>query len=463
MLDATYTAWKADCEAGLSSLMIAQDTATAAELNRLARAERVSAGAVVEEGISLAGGQSAGVGDEVITRQNNRRLSAGRRWVKNGDRWFVTATNPDGSMALRRASGGGQVVLPAEYTAEHVELAYATTAYRTEGRTVDTAHAMVSPTTAREALYVLATRGRDSNRMYVDTAYDPDPQTSHDGTITRQTVREVLVTVLAREGADLSAHETIRREHHNAESWPTLYAEYQTLAAAAQADRWEALLKRSGLTQEQVEQVRSSGAHGPLLTAFRDAESHGLDIEAGFPELVRARSLVDALDVASVLHARVCRWTESAGSHKNAADNLIAGLVPRARGITDPDMGRALQERDTAMERRARNLAEKTVANGTVWVRKLGTPPSNPQVREQWMTAVSTIAAYRERWGIAGDNRPLGPDKIVTTIEHLGHRKRAEVALQKALTISLKTGVDPRPQVPAAAPSVLAVGRRMEI
>ena len=80
-------------------------------------------------------------------------------WVKNGDRFVVTATNPDSAMEVRRSSGGAEVVLPADYVAHHVELGYATTAYRSQGRTVDTTHSMVSPTTTREVLYVAATRG----------------------------------------------------------------------------------------------------------------------------------------------------------------------------------------------------------------------------------------------------------------------------------------------------------------
>jgi hypothetical protein len=63
----------------------------------------------------VAGGQNAGDGDLVITRQNMRRLAAGRRWVKNGDCWTVTATNPDGCMTVQRLGGTGQVVLPADY------------------------------------------------------------------------------------------------------------------------------------------------------------------------------------------------------------------------------------------------------------------------------------------------------------------------------------------------------------
>ncbi len=132
-------------EDGKRSLMVAGDAATVAELNRRARADRIAAGQVAEHGLAVADGQTAGVGDEVVTRQNERRLATGKGFVKNGDRWTVTATNDDGSMVVKRAGGGGSVVLPAHYVAEHVELGYATTAHRAQGRTVDTAHAIVSP------------------------------------------------------------------------------------------------------------------------------------------------------------------------------------------------------------------------------------------------------------------------------------------------------------------------------
>jgi hypothetical protein len=68
---------------------------------------------VVEDGVTVAGGAVAGVGDHVVTRQNDRRLSTGKRWVRNGDQWTVTATDEDGTMTLQRLDGTGQVVLPA--------------------------------------------------------------------------------------------------------------------------------------------------------------------------------------------------------------------------------------------------------------------------------------------------------------------------------------------------------------
>ena len=229
----------------------------------------------------MADGQVAGVGDEVVTRENNRLLSTGRRWVKNGDRWLVRATNADGSMAVRRLDGQGEVVLPADYVREHVELAYATTAYRAQGRTVATAHALVSPTTTREVLYVSATRGREENRLYVDTCFDPDPPTSHPGLARPQSPRAVLAAVLAREGAEVSAHEAIRRAQREAGSFAVLAAEYSSIARDAQQQRFDALLGRCGLAPAHLASAQASEAYGPLLAAVRDAEARGLDIESG--------------------------------------------------------------------------------------------------------------------------------------------------------------------------------------
>ena len=328
-----YAAWKADVDRGLTSLMIAGDSATVAELNRRARADRIAAGQVTETGIDIAGGQHAGVGDEVVTRQNDRRLRTQKGWVKNGDRWHVIATHADGSLTVRRGGGGGQVRLPADYVAEHVELAYATTAHRAQGRTVDTGHAMISAATTREVLYVAATRGRESNKLYVDVAYDPDPATGHKGATDHQTPHSVLVGVLANEGADRAAHEQIQASWDAAEGLVQLHAEYLTLARTAQAERWAALIANAGLTGEQAAQVTGSDAYGPLVAALRDAEARGLNVDVALPRLIASRPLEDAQDLAAVLHSRVDTWVERAASRRRPATDLIAGLIPRARDV----------------------------------------------------------------------------------------------------------------------------------
>jgi hypothetical protein len=457
LLDAVYAAWKADVETGKSSLMIAGDTATVAELNRRARTGRVAEGTVASAGLSIADGQRAGVGDEIVTRQNNRLLTTGRSWVKNGDHFVVAATNPDGSMAVRRISGATEVILPADYVAQHVELGYATTSYRSQGRTVDTTHSLVSPTTTREVLYVAATRGRESNMIYVDMSFDPDPATGHDGTIAPQSASDVLAGVLANEGADLSAHEVLERAQRHIEDFSVLAAEYETLARAAQQQRWDDLLGRSGLEPGRLEQVRQSPAYGPLLAALRDAEAHGLDVDQTLPRLVAMRPLDDAEDSAAVLRDRVDRWAQVAGSSRRASTNLIAGLIPRAVGLTDPDMARGLEERDEAMQRRARTLTEQAIERNQIWVRRLGIPPTDPRARERWIEAVTTVVAYRDRWKIDDEHLPLGPKAPARSIEAVNQRSLARAALERASRLSF-TAETQHPEPGAADIGLITTG-----
>jgi conjugative relaxase-like TrwC/TraI family protein len=434
LLDVIYQAWESDVEAGLNSLMIAGDQATVADLNSRARANRVSAGEVSQDGLTVAGGGPAGVGDRVVSRHNDRTLWTGSRWVRNGDRWVVSVVHDDGAMTVQRSgSGAGVVRLPADYVREHIELDYAATAYRAQGRTVDTVHAMVTPTTTREVLYVSATRGRDANHLYVDTRYDQEPLTSHDEVTEPVSAREVLTAVLRNEGADVAAHDMIGRAHAEAEGMERLSAEYQTLATMAQRERWEDLLARSGLTDTELELVRSSEAFGPLAAKFRESEAQGLDIEAIFPRLVAGRNLGDANDVAAVLHRRVDRWTQAAGG-RHRRENLVAGLIPRADGVTDPELAEALLERDRAMEARARVLALEALEAGQDWVRQLGSPPSHPLDRERWLKEVSTVAAYRDRWHISGQ-RVIGASSESGTTEQRGHWRRAQGAGRRALAL----------------------------
>jgi len=241
--------------------------------------------------------------------------------------------------------------------------------------------------------------------------------------------------VLANDRADLSAHDTLRREQSNTEDFATLAAEYDTLARAAQAQRWDELLKASGLDPGQLEQVRQSEALGPLVAALRDAEARGLGVEAVSPRLVAARSLDGAEDPASVMHSRVDRWARAASPRSRATSNLIAGLIPRALGVTDPDMERALRERDVAMRARARELAAEALEAGQPWTRVFGAPPTDAR-RQQWIEAISTVAAYRHRWNISNDDRPLGSDPDITITDLIDDRKRAGVAIERALRLS---------------------------
>jgi hypothetical protein len=247
--------------------------------------------------------------------------------------------------------------------------------------------------------------------------------------------KDVLVGVLRHEGAEVAAHEANRRQQHEAESMERLSAEYLTLATEAQAERWDALLARSGLSDDDLAAVAASAARGPLFAGLRDAEARGLDVEEALPKLVAGRSLADAVDVASVLHGRVDRWTHAAGGRRRPTGHLIAGLIPRVQGVSDPDMARALSERDDAMEQRARSLAEEAIAAGHAWLRPFGSPPSGPANRERWLREVSTVAAYRDRWHIEGHGT-LGPAPDREHHEQTAQRAKALAAGKWARAIN---------------------------
>ena len=76
VIAAICDAWRANVDAGKSSHMIGVDAGTVAELNRLARADRVTSGAVPDHGVRVADGKVVGVGDEVSPCS-----AAGRAWT----------------------------------------------------------------------------------------------------------------------------------------------------------------------------------------------------------------------------------------------------------------------------------------------------------------------------------------------------------------------------------------------
>ncbi|MBC9822865.1 relaxase domain-containing protein [Terrabacter sp. MAHUQ-38] len=277
MLDLLYEAWRADTRAGKRSIMVAADAQTVADLNARARAERVAAGEVTDAGAAITGGATIGVGDVVVTRLNQRDLATSGAWVKNGDTWTVTDINGDGSVRVRRPAGGGVALLPAGYVREHVELGYATTAHRAQGRTVDTAHAYVTATTVREPLYVMATRGRESNRLYVDTRYDPDLATAHDEPSEVSAI-DVLRQVLARTGADTSATETRHDEAKAAASPARLDAEGAAIYTHNRETQLAEQLIRCGIRPEEIEAAKRADRWRPLLARIHHAERLGINI-----------------------------------------------------------------------------------------------------------------------------------------------------------------------------------------
>ncbi len=139
------------------------------------------------------------VGDIVATRRNNRRVVASDGgWIRNGDRWVITGTTPDGQITARRLDRSATVTLPGGYADEHVQLGYATTQTRVQSLTVDAALCAVTHASRRDQLYVGMTRGRGENHLLVVTDqphYDEDTPPDH------LPPDHIIATVMGRGGS----------------------------------------------------------------------------------------------------------------------------------------------------------------------------------------------------------------------------------------------------------------------
>jgi len=375
--------------------------------------------------VPLHDGNHASAGDVVVTRRNDRRLSLGRGWVKNGDRWIVTKTRDDGSVTVRREHSRWRstITLPAEYVTSDLELAYATTAHRAQGSTVDTAHAIVhSPQMTRESLYVSMTRGREANHVYVatDQAHLEQHQFRDD---LAMTARSVLYGILQHIGTEISAHETILQEQEDASSIAQLAAEYETIAVEAQAHRWVTILTDAGLTTAQLDTLLDAESFGVLSAELRRLEAAGHQVDHLLNAVTRAGHLDDVEDIGSLLRYRISRLAERYQPAPRARPGLIAGLIPRAEGTMNPDDHLALTEREHLIEQRAQALLDRARTEKQPWLTGLPAPDDPAQAE-----ALRVIAAYRERWRITSRS-PLGPtpDNDAQRLDHA--RARAHLDL----------------------------------
>lgn len=177
-----------------------------------------------------------------------------------------------------------------------------------------------------------------------------------------------------------------------------LAAEYETIAAAAQRDRWAQLVRASGLSAEQAEDVIESDAFGPLAAELRRAEAIHHDLAVLRPRLVRARDFGDADDIAAVMRHRLNAATvRPAGAGRaRRTSRFIVGLVPEAMGPVADDMSQALDERRGLITQRADAVLDKAAVDGAQWIACLGEAPTAGSEHERWLSAARTIAAYRD-------------------------------------------------------------------
>ncbi|MFJ5951418.1 MobF family relaxase [Streptomyces noursei] len=294
MCDMAFDAWAKDLNKGLTSLMTAADTATVTALNLRAQAWHIEAGTVdTSQAATLRGGQRAHIGDTIVTRLNNRRMTVrgGRDFVKNGDTWRVQKILADGDVVVRHTQHRGRIRLPANYAAAQCELGYASTIHRAQGMTVDTSHALASARSNREGVYVQLTRGARTNRLYVAI---------EDG----DRLDDVLAQIAARRRAQLSATESITTLQREISAPGQLSAEFADVAERATTARLTGLLEHA-LGTDRAAMFLAADAYPALIRALSDAERAGFDLPRLLHNTVPQRGFGDADDPSAVLTWRL--------------------------------------------------------------------------------------------------------------------------------------------------------------
>lgn len=157
-----------------TQLILASTHAQGAVLNRLAQAALKARGllgpAVAEGESDRQGRQTLHQGDEVIFTQKQGR--EGQGWI-NGDRGVVVGAR-DGKVLVRLE--GGRIVGFDPRRFRGWRLAYAATAHKSQGATVDRAYYYLSSMDRRELGYVATSRHRRDLRIYADrTTLGVDP------------------------------------------------------------------------------------------------------------------------------------------------------------------------------------------------------------------------------------------------------------------------------------------------
>jgi hypothetical protein len=246
----------------------------------------------------------------------------------------------------------------------------------------------------------------------------------------------VLADVLGRDGVELSASQTRRRNLANADHLAVLNAIWAAETNGARHDRYRSLVMAAlppGYRGELSPQAQW------LFRTLRTAELAGLDPAEVTRASIESRDLAGARDVASVLDARI--------------RPRVYPLLPRPQGpwashvprLTDPGRQAYLTELAAMMDDRTQRLGRHAAQTARRWaITALGPVPDDPSGRRDWETKAAPIAAYREMYGYDHPDDPIGPEPSRETPDQRAAWHQAFAALTRAGRPDLRAMPDGR-------------------
>jgi conjugative relaxase-like TrwC/TraI family protein len=428
---AAARAWLADTVAGRESLLVVGSNEDAYRVSAQLRGELVRLGHVDAEGVQLGmDGNTAGVGDLVQGRHNAWEL---RGWQGNAvapinrQSYRVVGLREDGGLTVEPAKGGDRIQLPASYVHQHLTLAYASTVHAAEGRTVDTAHGVVSAGTDANALYVQLTRGRDGNTAWVVTRHTNQAAPVGEAQdVEHRAAKAVMADILGRAEEQRGPLAELAEEQEQAASVMTgleRLAEESRLAIAGRTSNLLDMAAATGaITDEQRAALAADPAMGGLDRVLRQAEVAGKDPAQVLSRALQGRTLDSATSPASVLHHRIREGNNLAPRLESAHD-----LVPR--GLSEEWQTR-LSRLAEDVDSRRRELGARAATERPEWaVKALGPVPEDVVARQEWESRAAWAAAHREANEHEDALDPLGPVPAAGLVEKHALWRTAHVAL----------------------------------
>ncbi len=441
-MDQAARAYVASYIAGRNVILAAADWTRCRELSARIRDDLIHLGLVdAGQAVRIAEGAQASAGDLIICRHNDHRIEAGEpgRALANGDILRIEAITTRG-IEVRRlldpdpATGQRRFTARAfTYTSYRTaDLAYAVTGHSAQGGTVHTGIALVSGSEDRQWVYPALTRGTDTNLAFVFTTparmADPQPGTrpapeleryerigrERDGARPAQPAaaapavpdpREpiaVLADVLERDGSELSASQTVRRNLANADHLAVLHAIWTEQTRDARTSRYRDLVMAALPPEHQGELSHQARW---LFRTLRAAELADLDPAEVARSAVASRNLAGAQDIASVIDARIRQRVYPLLPQPQGP---WAGRVPE---LGDPDRRAYVTGIAAMMDGRKQRLGQHAAEHGPGWaVKALGPVPGNSAGRHDWERKAASIGAYREMYGYDHPDDPIGPE-----------------------------------------------------
>jgi DNA primase catalytic core len=404
-----FAAWQTDRSNGLDSIMLAPTRELVSQLNQRARNHRLDTELNATEPVRvamLADGNPASVGEQVITRANNRNLRmTASDWVKNGDRWTVLKITDRGGPTVRHHRNGRTVRLPASYVTESVELGYATTVHTAQGVTADTMHGLVAGEESRQQLYTMLTRGRIANHLYLQLVGDGDPHSLiRPETIHPSTATELLEQILARDATARSATTLQRDQHHPAVRLTDAAGHYiDALQVAAEDLAGREVVKALDVAAEKIVPGLTDEPAWPTLRAhLLLLAAHGTDPVAQLAAAAGSRELNSADDRAAVLD-----WRLDDTGHRNAGQGPLPWLPGIPQGLRDHPVWAAYLAARSDLVRTLANQIKATITDTDppAWATQRGAIVPRSVIGE--------VSVWRAAMQVSPeDRRPTGPVQL---------------------------------------------------